>query len=213
MPVRRKNTSCFENTTTRLVVVHQPRWATLRAPWLENDRLNSLLGKAGIVSLQAALDQIKFARDYTLSLLADIDDAEWFVMPAGVPTHIAWQVGHIAMAEYGLALFRQRGRQPLDLEMMPSPFRKAFSRGSTPTVESEKHPSPAEIRATLSRIHEQVLLEAPQFSAEQLNEPTEMPYAGPATKLGALLFCPLHEMIHAGQIGVLRRLLGKAPVR
>jgi hypothetical protein len=40
-----------------------------------------------------------------------------------------------------------------------------------------------------------------------------MPYAGYPTKLGALLFCPLHEMIHAGQIGLLRRLMGKPPIR
>jgi hypothetical protein len=33
------------------------------------------------------------------------------------------------------------------------------------------------------------------------------------TRLGALLFSSHHEMLHAGQIGVLRRLLGKAPVR
>ena len=165
------------------------------------------------MSLAAALDQLKFARDYNLSLLADIDDADWFQMPPGAPTHIAWQVGHLAMAEYGLALFRQRGRQSADLELMPGAFRKAFSRGSTPETDAGRYPSPADIRDTLNRIHAQVLLEAPHFTPEQLNEPTEMPYTGPATKLGALLFCPLHEMIHAGQIGLLRRLLGKAPVR
>lgn len=163
--------------------------------------------------LNTAIDQLKFARNYTLGLIADIEDADWFVMPPGAPTHIAWQVGHLAMAEYGLALFRQRGREPADLELMPSTFRKAFSRGSIPNVDAAHYPTPAEIRETLGRVHAQVLLEAPTFSAEQLNEPTEMPYAGPATKLGALLFCPLHEMIHAGQIGILRRLLGKAPVR
>ena len=33
------------------------------------------------------------------------------------------------------------------------------------------------------------------------------------TKLGALFFCSVHEMMHAGQIGLLRRLLGKSPLR
>ncbi|HND52893.1 MAG TPA: DinB family protein, partial [Pirellulaceae bacterium] len=67
--------------------------------------------------------------------------------------------------------------------------------------------------AVLERVHQQVLAEAPTFTAEQLNEPTEMPYAAYPTKLGAMLFCAHHEMIHAGQIGLIRRLLGKAPVR
>jgi hypothetical protein len=162
---------------------------------------------------QAALKQIEFARDYVLSLLADVEEDDWFRMPPGSPTHLAWQVGHLAMAEYGLALFRQRGRQPEDLELMSSSFRKLFSRGSTPATSAEAYPSPAEIRATFDRVHARALAEIPTFSAEQLAEPSDMPYAGYPTKLGALLFCPLHEMLHAGQIGLLRRLLGKPPVR
>jgi hypothetical protein len=46
-----------------------------------------------------------------------------------------------------------------------------------------------------------------------LAEPTEMPYAVYPIKLGALLFCPLHESIHAGQIGLLRRMHGMESVR
>jgi len=61
-----------------------------------------------------ALQQIEFARSYMLAILAEIDEADWFTMPAGCPTHVAWQVGHLAMAEYGLCLFRQRGRQEID---------------------------------------------------------------------------------------------------
>ena len=83
---------------------------------------------------QFALKQIEFARSYTLSLLADIAADEWFVMPAGCTTHVAWQVGHLAMAEYGLCLFRQRGRAEIDTTLMTSSFRKAFSRGTIPTM-------------------------------------------------------------------------------
>ena len=96
---------------------------------------------------------------------------------------------------------------------MSSSFRKQFSRGSAPEAEARNYPSPAEIRATLDRVHAQVLKEAAGFSAEQLKEPVDMPYAAEATKLGALLFCSHHEMLHGGQLGLLRRLLGKQPVR
>lgn len=161
----------------------------------------------------AALKQIVFAREYVLTLLADVEEADWFRQPPGSPTHLAWQVGHLAMAQYGLALFRQRGRQPEDLALMSSSFRKLFSRGTTPEWDVAKYPSPAEILATFDRVYAQSLQEIPTFTAEQLAEPSDMPYAGSPTKLGALLFCPLHEMIHAGQIGLLRRLMGKPPVR
>jgi hypothetical protein len=163
--------------------------------------------------LTLAIQQIEFARSYMLSIVAEIDEREWFTMPAGCPTHVAWQVGHLAMAEYGLCLFRMRGRQPVDLELMTSSFRKQFSRGSVPEADAGKYPPAAEIRATLDRVHAQVLKESQSFTAEQLKEPVEMPYAVEATKFGGLLFCSHHEMLHAGQLGLLRRLLGKQPIR
>ena len=109
--------------------------------------------------LELAIKQIAFARSYTLSLLEDYDDAQWFTVPEECTTHVAWQVAHLAMAQYGLCLFRQRGR------------------------------------------------------ADSLSESIDKPYAVYPNKLGALVFCSHHEMLHAGQIGLLRRLLGKTPIR
>lgn len=164
-------------------------------------------------ALHLAIGQLNFARDYTRSLLADIAPDEWFAMPPGAPTHLAWQVGHLAMAEYGLCLFRQRGRQEIDTELMTGKFRKQFSRGTTPEADASVYPPPAEIQATFERVHQQALLELPTFSAESLAVEIDMPYAATNTRLGAILFCSHHEMLHAGQIGLLRRLLGKPPVR
>src|SRR5262245_22423610 len=165
------------------------------------------------MSLELAIKQIEFARGYVLSILAEIDEADWFRMPAGCPTHVAWQVGHLAMAQYGLCLFRQRGRQENDVELMSSSFRKLFSRGSVPEPDASKYPSPAEIRSTFDRVHAQVLKEAPSFTPQQLKEPVEPPFAVEQTKLGALLLSSHHEMVHAGQLGLLRRLLGRQPIR
>ena len=163
--------------------------------------------------LPLAIEQIKFARQYLMTLVDGIADDEWFRMPSGAPTHLAWQLGHVAMAEYGLCLFRQRGRRPEDLELMPSKFRKQFSRGSVPDPDPANHLSPAELLETVERIHRQCLSEMITFTPDILNETVDMPYAVYANKLGSLLFCSHHEMIHAGQMGLLRRLLGKPPVR
>ena len=46
--------------------------------------------------LSFALKQIDFARSYTLGIINEIDEAAWFTMPPGCPTHVAWQVGHLA---------------------------------------------------------------------------------------------------------------------
>ncbi len=163
--------------------------------------------------LDLALGQIRFAREYTLSLIADIDAGDWFRQPVGGVSHVAWQIGHVAMAQYGLCLFRMRGRAAIDSNLMSSTFRKKFSKGTTPDPDPGGNPPVEEIRGVLDRVFEQTLLELPGFSESQLDEPVDMPYTAFATKYGALLFCSHHEMLHAGQIGLLRRQLGKSPVR
>ena len=60
---------------------------------------------------------------------------------------------------------------------------------------------------------EQALEELNAYPLDQLDDPVDEPYAAYATKYGALLFCAHHEMLHAGQIGLLRRLLGNSPIR
>ena len=163
--------------------------------------------------LTLAIDQIRFAREYTLSLLADIDSVDWFRQPVTGISHIAWQVGHIAMAQYGLCLFRIRGRADIDTDLMSSSFRKKFSKGTTPDPDPARNPSVEEIRGVFERVFEQSMVELPGVTGPNLDEPVDMPYTAVATKFGGLLFCSHHEMLHAGQIGLLRRQLGKVPVR
>ena len=163
--------------------------------------------------LELAVKQIEFARNYTLTLLDGLPDDDWFAQRAEGITHIAWQVGHLAMAQYGLCLFRVRGRSADDTQLMNSRFRKQFSKGSTPNAVAEENPSPDEIRAVLQRVHSQALSELADYDDLSLSEPVDEPYVVYSTKLGALFFCAHHEMIHAGQIGLLRRLLGKPPIR
>lgn len=163
--------------------------------------------------LEIALKHIEFARSYSTELIQDIEPEDWFWQPAEGVTHIAWQVGHMAMAQYGLTLFRQRGRQPIDLELMSGKFRKRFARGTTPSANRDDYPTPEEILTVFHRVHEQMLIEVPTYPDQELDEPVDPPYAGYATRYGALLLAGDHEMIHAGQIGLLRRLIGKPPIR
>jgi hypothetical protein len=163
--------------------------------------------------LSLVINQIRFAREYTLSLLNDLSPEDWFRQPAGGVSHLAWQIGHLAMAQYGLCLFRMRGRAEVDLELMSSSFRKKFSKGTTPDPDPAANPSVEEIRGVFDRVFEQTMLELPAVTESQLDETVDMPYAAYPTKFGGLLFCSHHEMLHAGQIGLLRRLIGKSPVR
>jgi hypothetical protein len=162
--------------------------------------------------LQLAIDQIVFARNYTLGLLGQTPEAEWFRQPPAGVSHIGWQVGHIAFAEYRMALLRIRGEQPQDDRLMSPEFRRLFGANSVPDSDPTKYPAPAEVRAVLDRIHEQALRELSGLDDAELDKPVLLPHPLASTKLLALLWCAQHEMVHAGQIGLLRRQLGHPPM-
>ena len=160
--------------------------------------------------LQLAIEQIVFARHYTVGLLAQTPATEWFRQPPGGVSRVAWQVGHLAFSEYRLALWRIRGPQPQDDALFSPKFKRLFGANSVPEADSA-YP-PGEIRAVLDRVHEQVLRELPGLDEAELDQPVPHPHPFAKTKLLALLWCAHHEMLHAGQIGLLRRHLGYPPL-
>ena len=162
--------------------------------------------------LQLAVEQIVFARNYTVRLLDQTPVAEWFRQPPGGVSHVAWQVGHLAFAQYRMALERIRGPRPQDSDLISAEFLRLFGRDSVPDPDPAKYPTPAEIRAVFDRVHEQALRELQGLDESELDRPVLKPHPLVKTKLWALLWCAQHEAVHAGQIGLLRRQLGHAPL-
>jgi DinB superfamily len=162
--------------------------------------------------LHLAIEQIVFARNYTIGLLDQTPATEWFRQPPGGVSHVAWQVGHLAFSEYRLALRRIRGPQPQDDALFSPEFVRLGGPNSVPDADPAKYLAPAEIRAVLDRVHEQVLRELPGLGEAELDQPVPHPHRFAKTKLLALLWCAHHEMLHAGQIGLLRRHLGYPPI-
>jgi uncharacterized damage-inducible protein DinB len=161
--------------------------------------------------LQLAREQITFVRNYTLRFLDQTPYEDWFRQPPGGVTHIAWQVGHIAMAEYRLLLERIRGRRPDDAELISDEFLKLFGKGSEPIAEPSHYPAPPAIRAVFDRVHQRALDEIADLADDELDRPILKPHSLIQTKIQALFYCPNHEMIHAGQIALVRRFLGHPP--
>src|SRR5262245_25007287 len=124
--------------------------------------------------VSAALEQIEFARRYTNELLDAINPADWFVMPGGV-THVAWQVGHLAMAQYRLLLERVRGPRADDAALISEEFLRPFGRESVPSSDRAAYPEPAEIRAAFDRVHQRVLADLPSVRDDELDEPLSKP--------------------------------------
>jgi hypothetical protein len=162
--------------------------------------------------LQIVIDQIVFARNYTVESLNVIPTDEWFKKPTGGISHIAWQVGHLAVAEYRNALLRIRGTKPEDSNLLPQDFVPLFGYGSVPEFDPTKYPAISEIRAVFDRVHEQVLRELNEMEDPELDQPLLIPHPFAKTKLQTLHWRAHHEMLHAGQIGLIRRELGYEPM-
>jgi hypothetical protein len=158
------------------------------------------------------LDQLHFAHDYTNRLLETTPTELWLrVPPAGV-SHVAWQVGHLAMAGYRLGLERIRGRQPGDDDLIGGPFLALFGRDSAPAADPTVYPAAEVIRRVFDRVHERVFAELPSWDDDELGLPPHKPHSLCPTRRDCLVWCAHHQMLHAGQIGLLRRQLGLPPL-
>ena len=163
--------------------------------------------------LELLLRHICTARSYTEDLLEHIQADDWFCQPSQGLNHVAWLVGHLAVAEFRLTMYRIRGNRADDGQLLPASFSSLFGKGSAPEPEPSKNPSPTEIREVFDRVHQQALRELGNVTDEVLDQPVDEPHRMFKTKLEALLFCGQHEMLHAGQIALLRRLRGHASLR
>ena len=159
--------------------------------------------------LSEALAQIDFTRRYFLERLDSIPIPEWFTVPAGGVSHVAWQVGHVAMAEYRLCLERLRPRTPEDSQLISDDFLKVFGRESQPAGVCY---SAEELRAVFDRVHARVMEELPSYPDADLDRPALRPHPLFTTRIESLRYAPLHEMIHCGQVAMIRRMLGHKPI-
>ena len=159
------------------------------------------------------IDNLVFARGYTVELLGNIPEADWFTMPAGCPSHVGWQVGHLAIAEARLILERVGRREFYADGLVPADYLKLFGRDSVPDPDPVRYPSPGDIRTVFDRVHDaalQTLRDTTDADLDTLAVGT--PHRFCRTKADYARWVSHHEFLHAGQIGLIRRMLGKGPV-
>lgn len=161
--------------------------------------------------LPVAIAQVQFVRDYTNHALDQTEASAWFMMPTPPVTHIAWQVGHLAIAEYRLLVDRIRGVLPEDEKIIPSLYFDKFGKGSTPNADPGFYPSIENIRTTFDRVHQLSLEVLSSLAETDLDQPPLKPHPLFNTKLQSIYWFGHHEMSHTGQIGLLRRLRGNDP--
>ncbi|MGY8771125.1 MAG: DinB family protein [Pirellulales bacterium] len=161
---------------------------------------------------ELAKERILFTQKLVGDFLEGVDKDDWFRMPTEGVTHVAWQVGHLSLANFGLGITKQRELGAEDAGILPKSFSKLFGKGSTPSADASVYPTAEEIHAVYKRVDAHVAKSIQQYDIDGLDEKLEPPHPLFDAKFKALVFMPQHHMMHFGQIALLRRLFGNSPV-
>lgn len=160
-------------------------------------------------TVEMLVNRFEAARRWTQALLADFSDWEWFRQPGAGLHHAAWIAGHLTWAEWGLVNARclgKAGTPPVSAEL--------FGKGSKPLDDAGKYPSPGQIRADMDRVHGEMIpiirAMTPAFLAEKANGDPHPYFTTKGEVIGML---SMHESFHAGQLALLRRLMGRGALR
>jgi hypothetical protein len=147
--------------------------------------------------------------------VADLDGKEWnFQLGPGLH-HALWLCGHLTTAQESLVFKRCLGQEGV----LEEEFRAHFSIGGpVPGPDEHSFPRPKVVLAAMDALHARTLKAIRSMSDELLAEPafaadgkSKHPFYD--TKLGAITHLARHEAFHAGQLAMLRRLMGKPFLR
>ena len=138
--------------------------------------------------------------------LQDLTDADLLLRPVPSANHIAWQMGHLIRAELELLkIISAANTVPL-----PADWDSVHSKEAAGTEPPVGFRSKAEYMELYAKVRENSTKVLGTLADSDLEKPTSGRMASFAPTWGALLvLIANHPMMHAGQIAVLRRKLGK----
>ena len=159
-------------------------------------------------------DQMDDTRKWLLLLVEDLVGDEWGHQPAAGLPHPLWVCGHVAVAQNLLIFKRCLGTSELDDEFSAHfPLRQPVW-----AISEHGYPTAAEVLKVMSDMHARAGQVVRGMTDEFLAEPaygknttTRNPHY--TDKCGAIAHVARHEAFHAGQVAMIRRLLGRSFLR
>ena len=153
------------------------------------------------------------ARSMTLAGVEGLTDEEMMFQPKPGMNHPLWLLGHVATSENGLILHACAGKT-----LLPEGWAEKFGIGSQPVGDAKAYPTKEEVVATLATLHAEAIayvkmlkeadLSSLPVGIERFPKPAQERFN---TVMKCLTGHITHEASHAGQMAVLRRLMGKTP--
>jgi len=156
---------------------------------------------------------MELARAMTISAGDGLDEKEMMFQPREGLNHALWLLGHVATSENGLVLHACAGKN-----LLPEWWMGKFGIKSQPVAEAGFYPTKGEVLEMLGKTHAAAMEYVGGLTEKALGETPINLARFPATvqaKFGTVAKCLgghiTHEGGHAGQIAMLRRLMGKPP--
>lgn len=152
---------------------------------------------------------LEHARRVTDKILDEIQEPkDWLLRPAPNTNHAMWIAGHLAFTDNRFAIMLDQP-SAIDLDHL----KDRFGKFSQPQEELSAYPSVKEVRELMRDRRQNFLRILDNCSEEDLEKPTPegappfMPNVGMVFQMAAW-----HEPIHTGQLTIIHRILGNAPL-
>ncbi|HWB40406.1 MAG TPA: DinB family protein [Gemmatimonadales bacterium] len=126
------------------------------------------------------------------------------------PHPLAWQLGHLACTEDDVACLFSTEASPVPL--VPDSLRAVCATGSPPPPPGTEYPPLATLWILLERTHERLLGVLDAASLADLDRPPRVTNPYFHTLGQGVYEAALHENYHVGQIGALRKRIGKSRI-
>ena len=153
------------------------------------------------------------ARWLATQAVEGLTDEEMMFQPKPGLNHPLWLLGHIAESENGLILSFCKGEN-----LLPEGWHGKFGIGSKPDADAGGYPSKDEILAHMEKVHAAAVAYVESLTPDDLDRrPPGIDHLPERAQemfstIGKCIYHHVgHACAHAGQITMLRRLLGKQP--
>jgi uncharacterized damage-inducible protein DinB len=186
-----------------------------RLPYSNKDRAAATVRGRPPPDLKGATVNAKDVLKHALTMnrfvlttyLSDLSDADLQQRPGPGANYLAWQLGHLIAAEAQFFLPQIPGAKAAEL---PAGFAEAHAREKAASDDRAGFRTKEEYLALFGKVREATLKALEDVPEADLDKPITGQLARICPNVGSVFFLAAnHEMMHAGQIAVLRRKLGK----
>jgi hypothetical protein len=148
--------------------------------------------------------------DLTVGMYLDgLDDNALLVRPVPGCNHIAWQIGHLIVADHNLT----EGMFPGSMPALPAGFAEKFTKETSKLDSAGAFLPKATLLEEKARQRAAILALLAKLTPEDFDKPGPEMFREMCPTVGSVFdLVAQHWMMHAGQWAVIRRKLGFAPL-